>query len=271
MNLKSIFQFSDPFEFLEHYYSYHKRFSPGFTYESFSLKAGIKAPNYLKQVIDRKKKITQDKFVSLSLAMNLSFDEQTYFEDLVNYHQAGSPKEKSYHKKKLERYETVKPLYTFSKTKNYYFIDDWYVPVLLLYLHGSREGTDVGPLAKILKVDEAQLQKVTEKLIEERFLRLEKKSYEMTEKFLLYESKIPGDVRLKKYLSQSLDLALNSFRTKFDKGKFHSQYFKIDGGNLKAYNDQLKKLLNELNRISDTESGEDVYLLNFQFVEVVGK
>lgn len=85
-----VFAYLDYRAFLRDYYRARKAAGRGFSYRSFSRRAGLKSPNYLKLVVDGARNLSTDMAERFAAACGLNADEQRYFVDLVAYCQAAS-------------------------------------------------------------------------------------------------------------------------------------------------------------------------------------
>jgi hypothetical protein len=85
-----VFAYLDYRAFLRDYYQARKAAGRGFSYRSFSRRAGLKSPNYLKLVVDGARNLSTDMAARFAAACGLLDDEQCYFVDLVAFCQAPS-------------------------------------------------------------------------------------------------------------------------------------------------------------------------------------
>lgn len=96
-----VFAYLDYREFLRDYYLTRKTTGRGFSYRSFSRRAGLKSPNYLKLVIDGDRNLSTDMAERFAAACGLGDDAQRYFIDLVAYCQATSAATRNRHYARL--------------------------------------------------------------------------------------------------------------------------------------------------------------------------
>src|ERR1700744_4726572 len=90
-----VFAYLDFRAFLRDYYAARKAAGRGFSYRSFSRKAGLKSPNYLKLVVDGERNLSSDMAQRFGRACNLSGDALRYFTDLVAFGQANTLAERN--------------------------------------------------------------------------------------------------------------------------------------------------------------------------------
>jgi hypothetical protein len=96
-----VFAYLDYRAFLRDYYLARKATARGFSYRSFSRRAGLKSPNYLKLVVDGARNLSTDMAERFGAACGLSDDEQRYFKDLVAFCQASSSADRNRHYARL--------------------------------------------------------------------------------------------------------------------------------------------------------------------------
>lgn len=78
-----VFAYSDYRAFLRDYYVARKAAGRGFSYRSFSRRAELKSPNYLKLVIDGDRHLSPDMAKRFAAACGLQGAAQRYFIELV--------------------------------------------------------------------------------------------------------------------------------------------------------------------------------------------
>ena len=127
--MNAVFTYIDYRLFLKDYYEELKKSSKFFSYRYFSQKAGINSPNFLKQVIESKRNLTNitiDKFIS---ALKLNDKEGRFFRHLVLFNQAKSVQDKQEHYTvMLSMMHTVKERKLTVMQHEYYL--NWFLPVL---------------------------------------------------------------------------------------------------------------------------------------------
>jgi uncharacterized protein (TIGR02147 family) len=95
--MKSIFKYIDYRLYLNDYYIEKKRSMRCFSYRYFSLKAGVKSPVFLKQVIEGKRNLTRRMIDQFIPALGLNKKESLFFKNLVLFNQAKDAVEKQEH------------------------------------------------------------------------------------------------------------------------------------------------------------------------------
>lgn len=100
-----VFAYLDYRAFLRDYYRARKEAGRGFSYRSFSRRAELKSPNYLKLVIDGDRNLSTDMAKRFATACGLKGDEQRYFVDLVAFCQAQTVADRNEYCARLTDYE----------------------------------------------------------------------------------------------------------------------------------------------------------------------
>ena len=81
-----LFDYFDYREYLHDYYLFHKKKNSAYSYRLFARKAKLGSPNYLKLVVDGKRRITTDRTLyQFARGLGLTRDEEKYFRELVMY------------------------------------------------------------------------------------------------------------------------------------------------------------------------------------------
>jgi uncharacterized protein (TIGR02147 family) len=91
----SVFDYLDYRVFLNAFYRERKRLNPSYSYRVFSNTARIRSPNYLKLVIDGKRRITERSLDAFVLGVRLLGPEADYFRNLVRSEEAPDPQERA--------------------------------------------------------------------------------------------------------------------------------------------------------------------------------
>ncbi len=89
--MRPIYEYRDYREYLRDFYHFKKRTNPYYSYRLFSMKAGFKAPNLLKLVMDGQRNLTRQSVVKFAKALRLDECEAECFRAMVLRNQGGFP------------------------------------------------------------------------------------------------------------------------------------------------------------------------------------
>ncbi len=123
-----IFAYLDSRAFLRDYYAERKQ-SRGMSFRSFSKRAGLGSPNYLKLVMEGARNLTDAMAERFAKAAGLSGEAAEYFAELVRFTQAKGGKARSEHYAKLlsfRRYQETRPLAAAEAA----YHANWYLPAV---------------------------------------------------------------------------------------------------------------------------------------------
>lgn len=115
--------------YLKEFYNENKAKLKGFSYKSFSQKAGIAAPSFLFYVIEGKRNLTKATILKISQAIGHTQEESAYFENLVFFNQASSITEKTVYYTKLLEIRRPIDIAVVDKDR-YEFYSAWYHSVI---------------------------------------------------------------------------------------------------------------------------------------------
>lgn len=124
-----MFGYLDYRAFLRDFYNARKAGSRGFSYRSFSRKAALKSPNYLKLVIDGERNLSDDMAERFARACGLGDDEARYFVDLVAFNQAASLAERNKRYARLTGYQRYRAAHKLDLAHAAYY-SAWYMPAI---------------------------------------------------------------------------------------------------------------------------------------------
>jgi uncharacterized protein (TIGR02147 family) len=124
-----VFAYLDFRAFLRDYYAARKRAGRGFSYRSFSRKAGLKSPNYLKLVVDGQRNLSSDMAQRFARACGLTGDALRYFVDLVAFGQAVTLGERNAIYARLNGYHRYRNAHKLDAAHAAYY-SAWYMPAI---------------------------------------------------------------------------------------------------------------------------------------------
>ena len=103
----AVFNYEDYRSFLGDFYKETKKQKPQFSFRSFALKAKLNSPNYLKLVIDGKRRITEPQIPKFLKGLGLQGYEANYFVSLVQLENTTTTEMRSYHFEQLAHLKKV--------------------------------------------------------------------------------------------------------------------------------------------------------------------
>jgi uncharacterized protein (TIGR02147 family) len=124
-----VFAYLDFRAFLRDYYNARKAAGRGFSYRSFSRRAGLKSPNYLKLVIDGERNLSPDMAERFAQACGIKGDEARYFVDLVAFGQASTLTEKNQYYARLTGFQRYRNAHKLDLAHAAYY-SAWYMPAI---------------------------------------------------------------------------------------------------------------------------------------------
>lgn len=148
--MKPIFDYFDYRKYLSDYYHHQKAVTPHFSHRFFLAKAGMRGPNFLKNIIDGKKNLSQEGIKKFARALDLPARASHYFADLVMFNQT-----KSLTKKKNYYHRLARCLHNSNvrllPQNQYEYFSHWYTIAVREYLHCHRFRDDYEALARSIR------------------------------------------------------------------------------------------------------------------------
>ena len=132
--MNTIFEYTDYRKYLHDYYIFQKARDSSFSHRYFLSKAGLKGPNFLKNVIDGKRNLSQTSIKKFAQAMQLSKKEEKYFTYLVLFNQAKVTTDKQKYFLLLSNFSSRSQAQAIQKNQFEYF-SNWYTIVIREYIH----------------------------------------------------------------------------------------------------------------------------------------
>ncbi len=247
----NLFDYFDYREFLQDYYQFHKKRNSSYSYRLFARKAKLGSPNYLKLVVDGKRRITDRTLFQFARGLGLSRDEEKYFRELVLYQEVSDPDSKELHLRSLLKYQEKQRTPTPLKADRIKFLLDWHHSVIRELVSTREFNEDPAWIAKRLgnKVTEAQAKESIELL--ER-LQILKRSHtgklEQQEPLLTSSDEVPSHV-IRSLHRTFLRKAINSiFSVPVEKRELSGLVISIPMNRMKELKDEIKEFRKKLNR-----------------------
>lgn len=124
-----VFAYLDFRAYLRDYYTARKAGSRGFSYRTFSRRARLSSPNYLKLVIDGKRNLSSKMAERFAEACGLTGDDQRYFVDLVAFGQAEDARARDQHYARLTGFQRYRQAHKLDLAHAAYY-SVWYMPAI---------------------------------------------------------------------------------------------------------------------------------------------
>jgi len=111
------------------FYDYKKKTKPSFSYGVFAIDAHFTSTSYLIEIINKKKALSINSVLNVTIAMGLNKKETTYFETMVDYSKAKTDKNKNILYKRLIDQRGGAPG-TLIGSEQFEFYSEWYHTVI---------------------------------------------------------------------------------------------------------------------------------------------
>jgi uncharacterized protein (TIGR02147 family) len=145
----SVFDYLDYRAYLRGYYEAHKRTRAGFSFRTFSKRAGLRSPNFFKLVMDGDRNLGAETVPKFADALGLGGAEREFFTDLVAFDQAADSAEKNRAFERLaasRRFRTARRIDGMLLT----YLSHWYHPAIRELAASERFRDDPKWIAKQL-------------------------------------------------------------------------------------------------------------------------
>lgn len=262
-SLPNLFDYFDYREFLQDYYLFHKNRNPAYSYRLFARKAKLGSPNYLKLVVDGKRRITDRTLFQFARGLGLSKDEEKYFRELVMYQEVSDPDSKEVHLRSLLKYQEKQRTPSPLKADKIKFLLDWHHGVVRELINLKDFVEDPKWIAERLggKITEAQAKESLELLIRLEILVRNKDGFlDQHEPLLTSSDEVPSHV-LRSLHRTYLRKAINSiFSVPTEKRELSGLIVSVPNHKVKELKEEIKEFRKKLNRKYGLDKNtDDVY------------
>lgn len=261
----NLFDYFDYREFLQDYYLFHKKRNSAYSYRLFARKAKLGSPNYLKLVVDGKRRITDRTLYQFARGLGLSRDEEKYFRELVMYQEVSDPDSKEQHLRSLQKYQEKQRTPTILKADRMKFLLDWHHGIIRELVKTKDFREDTAWIAKRLgnKITEAQAKESIDLMIRLQILRRnEDGSLEQCEPLLTSSDEVPSHV-LRGLHRTFLRKAINSiFSAPIERRELSALVLPVPNSRMKEVKEEIKEFRKKMNRKYGLEKDcDDVYFV----------
>lgn len=271
----NLFDYFDYREYLQDYYQFHKKKNSAYSYRLFARKAKLGSPNYLKLVVDGKRRITDRTLYQFARGLGLSRDEEKYFRELVMYQEVSDPDSKEQHLRSLLKYQEKQRTPALLKADRMKFLLDWHHGVIRELISTKDFQEDPNWIAKRLgnKITEAQAKESLDLLLRLQMIRKnEFGKFEQSEPLLTTSDEVPSHV-LRSLHRTYLRKAINSiFAAPMERRELSGLMISVPNGRLKDIKEEIKEFRKKLNRKYGLEKEcDEVYFIGLYMFPVTGK
>ena len=262
-SIPNLFDYFDYREYLQDYYLFHKKRNSAYSYRLFARKAKLGSPNYLKLVVDGKRRITDRTLFQFARGLGLNKDEEKYFRELVMYQEVSDPDSKEGHLKSLLKYQEKQRTPTPLRAERIKFLLEWHHGVVRELINLKDFNENPKWIASRLgnKISEEQARESLDLLLRLGMLvRNENGKLEQKEPLLTSSDEVPSHV-LRSLHRTFLRKAINSiFSIPIDKRELSDLVISVSSQHMKEIKEEIKEFRKKLNRKYGLEkAADDVY------------
>jgi uncharacterized protein (TIGR02147 family) len=260
--------------FLKAYYEHAKKHQRGFSFRSFSKKAGFASPNFLKRVVEGDRSLTTKSAIQVCVGLGLNKQESEFFKNLVAYNQSESSEEKQVFYKKIlqsRKFSELKPM----MKDQYEYYSSWYNPVVRELIVAKDFDGRLQSICNMIfpKISLKQVEKSVEVLERLGFVKkVAENKWQQSDSLVTAGAQVPSTI-LYNYHSSCLDVAKYLL---FKGDPQRRDVSALTLGVAKERLPQIKKRIQEFRReilemVSGDTNPDDVVLLSMQLVPLTVK
>ena len=269
----TIFEFSDPIEFINRQFSLKKEMNSRFSLRSYAKLLGYENPSLLSSVLKGERKLSPELADKIAEQLHFSNAEKKYFHLLILSKYAKSEADKKMYQEMIEVTgpEVVKNEFSVH-IDSFRFINDWYHTAILEMIELKDFRYDLGIIAR--KLGRGLNRELVEVAIS-RLVRLGLVEESKTKRFLkrkeghfIIDKNIASDA-IKAHHDQFVQFARAAiFDQPSDQRDVRSSTITIKKKNYKKVCDILKKAHQDIVELSCNGDGEELYQLCTQFFKL---
>ncbi len=194
-------------QFLQDYYSAHKRADPKFSLRFFAKKANFPSHGLLKYLMEGKRNLSQKSLTKIVAALKLDANQTQYFENLVYFNQARTSDEKKFFYEKLMRLPG-KTRFRKLESSQLQIFRHWYTIAIreMLNLKGFRNNPRWIAEQLLTMVEPSQVQESLELLVASGMIKKTANGYKSADPDITTDDEVKSFL-VKDYHAQLLKLA----------------------------------------------------------------
>ncbi len=264
-----IFEYQNYRQYLSDYYSEAKRLKPHFSFRSFAMKAKLNSPNYLKLVIDGKRRITEAQIPKFVTGLSLKNYEASYFIGMVNLENTPTEEMRTYYANQLRHLKKISKASPQILDENIQEqLSHWEIWLLREYFQIPNISIHPEQILKnfIFPTQKEKIQNSLETLLKLGLLERSDSGIRATQSILIMGDKIKSEA-LKNLHKEYLDLAKESIDKvpKSDR-RLAGLTLALKKSDFEQISKQFLKYISDLNKAhSETQNPEEIYHLEFAF------
>ena len=266
----NIFEFTDFREYLRTYFANRKRIDPKFSHRWLASRLDLSTSNFIMLVMQGKRNLSPPVRSRMSEVFKHSRKEADYFENMVNFIQAKSGKEKDLY---FSRMTALRKSVKVDRIKEwqYEYYSNWYNPVIRELV--ASQGFDGNPanLCKLLQpsITPKQAKRSIDLLVKLGMIRKAGSRYEQTNSVISTDPEV-NSLAIVNFHRSMGTLAVEALdRKKKDERNITSVTININADTYDAVRKKIDDFRQELLALADSiPQGERVYQVNFQLFPV---
>jgi uncharacterized protein (TIGR02147 family) len=270
MEVRSIYNFSDPAEFLRTVFSQKKQINPKVSLRGWAKQMGLKNHVLLSLILNNKRKLTPQIAVQLRRGLKLKATEQRYFDLLVLFISARTEDMRLLFQEELRNLHPKKE-FSVLDLDRLRFLSDWAHLCVWQMLQLKNFKPDAAWISKRTQ------EKITPAAAQEILKRLERlgvieKSADGRLKNKMPFWRTPHDVPstvIRKIHAQLLEQAARALETQdISEREFSSYTLAVKQKDIPAAKEMIREFRKQFGQRFDVEQGDEVHVLGIQFFKL---
>lgn len=268
-----IFQYLDYRPYLRDFYVASKEGDPGFSFRSFSKSAGLRSFNYLKLVMEGRRRLSETFFAPFAKALRLRDSEKAYFAKLIEFSDARDARRKSTLLNELLALRPRTKVHTLSRAALNICSEWYYIPLIeLTGVDGFRN--DPTWIAGRLGLKVPTVKRALRELLAHGLLERSEGSLTKTNRLADTPDEV-SSLLVRTYHQKTLNMAASAvFDQELHEREFGSMSFVASDEQLLELKRRIKEFRREIFHYLDRPAekpGSEVYQLNVQLFRVTKK
>jgi len=257
-------EFTDYRRYLQRELEARTQKNPRFSLRSYAEFLDL-SPSHLSRVINGKKKLSLEAATKLSNKLKHKKEETQHFLDLVQLEGTDSEDYKNELLQKISKRASKyqKEVFTF---ENFNLISDWYHFAILSMLKLNDFKPSPLWISKRLGITQLEAKIAIKRLVDLELLEIVDDKYQEVSDYALTTTDEVSSIAIKNNHKQHIKKSLAAIdQQHLDVREYNNCTVAIKMSDMPKIKQKLRKVMNDLNDELDTDGGDELYQLNYQF------
>jgi len=266
-----VFEYLDYREYLKAYYTWKKEINRSFSYLMFSKLAGKGSPNFIKYIIDGKRKLNVKNIPNICSACKLEGKKLEYLATLIKWNESYDPVTREFLWKHLKKMIPKTKYYVLKEFESK-ILNRWYFLLLIEMINHKNFKYDPEWISKMIysNVSPQEIQQTYQLLIDMGLIEKTGSKLRRQKTKIISTSDLPSEF-IRNYHKNIIPLGIEALtKIPVTKRQITSATLSIKKNDINFIKQKIKEFRDEIiDHVEKVDQADEIYQLNLQFFPLV--